>query len=208
VFPLIVAFSVAVPSYPLPAWDDYLVTQPYPGFYSAGVSCQSGEGFMLAEDCYPEVDFIPYQVELWLGFVPPSTVGQYNFAFQLDQAAKPEGISFWCGTEDDVSFESIGLFVWGLYFYHVVVDIENPPTLAAGQPCWFCFQAVSSSSVACLLRNNMPGWYYQCCFSDDNGETWENSQSTWGTAYGVYLIISGATGLERATWGSIKGCFI
>ncbi len=203
-FPFILAIFAAVPSFPLPAWDDYLVTQPYPGWYSAGVSCESGPGFMLAEDCYPTVDFIPWQVELWLGFAPSGMVDEYNFAFQLDQSGEPEGISFWCGAEDDVSFESIGLSVWGMDFYRVSVNIADPPTLAAGQPCWFCFQAVTGGSVACLLIDNLPGWFSQCYYSGDNGETWESSQSTWGIAYGIYMIISGTTGLERATWGTLK----
>ncbi len=207
-FPFILAFSVAVPSFPLPAWDDYLVTQPYPGWYSAGISCENGPGYMLAEDCYPTVDFIPWQVELWLGFAPSGMVDEYNFAFQLDESGEPEGISFWSGAGEDASFESIGLSVWGLDFYHVTVSIAGAPTLAAGQPCWFCFQAVSLSTVGCLVRNNIPAWNSQLYFSSDNGETWQSSLSTWGASYGVFMIISGSTGLERDTWGSIKGCFI
>ncbi len=202
------AFLVLSPNPMLPAYDDVLVTQPYPGWYAAGVSCESSEGFMLAEDCYPTVDFVPYQVELWLGFVPLGTVDSYNFGFQLDESGSPEGNFFWFGTEDDVVNEDIGYSVWGHDFFHVIVTIADPPVLAAGQPCWFCFQAVSSSSVACLLGDNIPSWNSQCFFSPDNGESWQSSQSTWGTSLGVFMIISGTTGLERSTWGSIKGCFI
>jgi len=163
---------------------------------------------MLAEDCYPTVDFIPYQVELWLGFNPPGSVDEYNFGFQLDQSGSPEGLFFWNGTQDDVVYEYIGLSVWGLDFYHVIVTITDPPVLAAGQPCWFCFQAVSSTTVGCLVRDNIPSWNSQCYFSINNGESWQSSQSTWGAPFGVFMIISGTTGLDRSTWGSIKGSFI
>ncbi len=205
---LLLATVVLSPNPMLPAYDDVLVTQPYPGWYSAGVSCESGPGYMLAEDCYPTVDFIPYQVELWLGFNPPGSVDEYNFGFQLDQSGAPEGLFFWSGTQDDVVYEDIGLSVWGLDFCHVIVTITDPPVLAAGQPCWFCFQAVSSSTVGCLVRNNIPSWNSQCYFSINNGESWQSSQSTWGAPFGVFMIISGTTGLDRSTWGSIKGSFI
>jgi len=192
----------------LPAWDDVLVTQPFQGYFPVVLCCESGPGYMLAEDCYPTMDFVPCQVDLWLGFDPPGTVDTYNFGFQLDVSGAPEGLFFWYGVEDDVIFEDIGL-TWGGYeFFHVMVAIADPPVLVAGQPCWFCFQAVNSSSVACLANNNQPGWYSQCFFSGDNGESWQSSQSTWGSPFGVFLIISGTTGLDRSTWGSIKGCFI
>jgi len=202
------SFVVLSPNPMLPAYDDVLVTQPYQGWASAGVPCESGPGYMLAEDCHPTVDFIPYQVELWLGFNPPGSVDEYNFGFQFDQSGSPEGMFFWSGTQDDVVYEDIGLSVWGLDFFHVIVTISDPPVLSAGQPCWFCFQAVNDSTVGCLLSNNQTGWYSQCFFSIDNGESWQSSQSTWGTQYGVFMIISGTTGLDRSTWGSIKGCFI
>jgi len=80
--------------------------------------------------------------------------------------------------------------------------------LAAGQPYWFCFQAVNNSSVACPVDNNHPDWNSECFFSSNNGESWQSSGSTWGASFGVFIIISGTTGLERSTWGSIKGCFI
>lgn len=205
---LLSASVVLSPNPMLPAYDDVLVTQPFPGWYSAGVPCESGPGYMLAEDCYPTVDFVPYQVDLWLGFGPQGTVDEYNFGFQLDESGSPEGMFFWYGTQNDVVYEDIGLSVWGLDFYHVIVTIADPPVLAAGQPCWFCFQAVSSSTVGCLMRNNIPSWNSQCFFSIDNGESWQSSQSTWGAPYGVFMIVSGTTGLDRSTWGSIKGCFI
>lgn len=189
----------------LPAWDDVLVTQPYQGYYSAGVPCNSEPGFMLAEDCHPSADFVPCQVELWLGFHPTSPVEEYNFGFQMDDSGSPDGTFFWFGTEDDIVLEDIGLSVWGLVFYHVIVAIAEPPVLASGQPCWFCFQAVSSSSVACLLIDNYPEWNSQCFCSPDNGQSWQSSQSCYGIQYGVFMIISGTTGLERSTWGSIKG---
>ena len=203
-FSLVLAFSVASPLYPLPAWDDYLVTQPYPGWQSGSVPCESGPGYMLAEDCYPTVDFVPYTVELWLGFEPPVLVNQYNFAFQQDQSGEPEGISFWYGTETDVTYQELGLWLWGLSYHYVVVDIDDPPTLTAGQTCWFCFQAVSSNPVGCLVRYNNPNWFSQCYVSYDNGETWQSSQSAWGPQYGIFMIISGATGLDRTTWGTLK----
>lgn len=198
------AFLVLSPNPMLPAYDDVLVTQPYQGWYDAGVPCESGPGFMIAEGCYPTVDFIPYQVELWLGINPSGSVDEYNFGFQFDQSGSPEGLFFWNGTQDDVVYEYIGLSVWGLDFYHVIVTISDPPVLAAGQPSWFCFQAVSSSTVGCLLLDNIPSWNSQSFFSGDNGESWQSSQSTWGISYGVFMIISGTTGLERSTWGSIK----
>jgi hypothetical protein len=205
---VLLASIILSPNPMLPAWDDVLVTQPYPGWYSAGLSCESGPGYMLAEDCYPTFDFIPYQIDLWLGFNPPGSVGEYNFGFQLDESGAPGGMFFWYGTENDVIYEEIGLSMWGLDFFHVIVTISEPPVLPAGQPCWFCFQAVSSSTVGCLVQNNIPSWNSQCFFSMDNGESWQSSQSTWGTSYGVFMIISGTTGLNRSTWGSIKGCFI
>lgn len=140
----------------LPAWDDVLVTQPFEGHYSAGVPCNSEPGFMLAEDCHPTGDFVPCQVELWLGFHPTSPVEEYNFGFQMDDSGSPDGTFFRFGTEVDIVLEDIGLSVWGLDFYHVIVAVAEPPVLASGQPCWFCFQAVSSSSVACLLIATTP----------------------------------------------------
>ncbi len=208
-FAFILATSLVLSPNPiLPAWDDVLVTQPFQGYFPAAVSCESSPGYMLAEDCYPTVDFVPYQVDLWLGFNQPGTVDTYNFGFQLDDSGSPDGTFFWYGTQYDVVFEDIGLTWGGFSFFHLMVTIVDPPLLAAGQPCWFCFQAVNSSSVACLVDNNQPGWNSQCFFSGDDGETWQSSQSTWGTSFGVFMIISGTTGLERSTWGSIKGCFI
>ncbi len=200
-------FVVLSPNPMLPAYDDVLVTQPFQGWYYAAVSCESGPGYMLAEDCYPTVDLVPHQVDLWLGFDPPGTVYLYNFGFQLDDSNSPDGTFFWYGTEDDVVYEDINLSYAGFDFFHVIVTIDDPPVLAAGQPCWFCFQAVNSYTVACLVENNQPSWNSQCFFSHDNGESWQTSQSSWGFMAGVFMIISGTTGLERSTWGSIKGSF-
>lgn len=192
-------------AWPFSATDDVLVSQPfvYEQAYS-GFGCNSGNGWMLAEDCYPSTDLAVQEVDLWMIFSSGVPAAQYNLGFQGDEDG-PDGIFIWQSTETDVTSENTGFSGWGYDFWYIHVSIAEPFSLEAGQAYWFCLQAVSSPATYALGAINQPAWDEMFYMSLDNGDTWNSSLNQFGIQLGLFLILEGpATSLDRTTWGRIK----
>jgi len=193
----------AEPITPEIAGDDIICSQPFAyGALSNGLGFSSANSWMIADDfTYANTGYIDF-IEIWAIYATSAATG---FNIQLRANATGPGAIVSSHTSTAVNHTNTGLSQWGYALWYT--EITTPQIDFTGGTKYWVAMASTGGSGAHYWLAAVQSWADMTYFSQDNGNSWASSQSTWGTAYEQFMIISGETALSRDSWGSIKSLF-
>jgi hypothetical protein len=195
--------GVLNPSMSPPDYVDVVCSQPFVyANMDNGLGFSSNNSWMIADDFTPVAQANINCFEIWAIYAsgnPSSILVQ----FRSDSSGPGTVLDDYTTTE--LSHENTGLSSWGYPLWYTVISPGITFTASQGTKYWLCLQTTSGGTSYWLCALQM--WADMSYFSQNNGSTWASSQSTWGTAYEQFMIISDIVSLERDTWGGIKAMF-
>jgi len=189
---------------PAVAGDDIICSQPFDyGTLINGVGFSSPNSWMIADDFTYAMDANIDQIEIWAIYASGNATG-YNIQVRNDGGAGP-GTVYASGVSSGVVHTNTGLSQWGYPLWYSVIDADLD--FVGGSTYWLAMQTTGGAGAHYWLAT--PNVYDDMTyFSQDNGSTWQSSQTAWGAPYDQFMIISGFNNsLTRDSWASIKTLF-
>jgi hypothetical protein len=195
----------AVQIIPEIAGDDVFSSQPFE--YAAlanGLGFSNANSWMVADDFTYSQDGIMDFIQIWAIY---SSGNPTSFVIQIrnDTGSSGPGAIHAAVNPYAINHFNTGLTQWGYALWYTEINTYDA-VFYAGTKYWLALQTVGGAGAHYWLAA-LQTWADMNYFSQDNGNSWASSQSTWGTAYESFMVISGSTSLTRDTWGSIKALF-
>lgn len=170
-----------------------------------GLAFSSPNSWMIADDFNSSLSsgYID-KIEIWAIYSASNCTG-FNIQIRQDTGDAGPGSVFGSTTSASVSHTNTGFTNWGYVLWHTEIE-PIQPLFFADEKYWLAMQTTGGAGIHYWLCANQT-WADMTYFSPNNGASWTSSQSTWGTAYEQFMILSDPTSLERNTWGGIKILF-
>jgi hypothetical protein len=195
----------AVQIIPEMAGDDIICSQPFAyAALSNGLGFSSANSWMLADDFTWTQDGIIDFIEIWAIYASGNATG-FNIEIRNDTGGSGPGTVYDNTTSSAVNHTNTGLSSWGYSLWYTEITVPETSFLG-GTKYWLAMQTTGGAGAHYWLAA-VQTWADMNYFSQNNGSSWASSQSTWGTAYECFMIISGTTSLTRDSWGAIKTLF-
>jgi hypothetical protein len=147
------------------------------------------------------IDFI----EIWAIYVAGGgNPSNYNIELRNTSAAGPGSIVS-SHASTSANHTNTGYTYLGHSLWYTEITVDNI-FFAGGTGYWLAIQTTGNTGWHGWLCTTQT-WGDMTYFSQNNGASWESSQSHYGTAYGQFMVLSGSVGLSRNSWGAIKTLF-